>query len=242
MQVPDYVLTYRASLANYIATFGREKAMELVVGGQFKEIGILESSALISLGLKPNECLVDVGCGSGRLAFALRNYLKGEYTGTDILGEALRYAEEKCARPDWKFLENFQPTIPVGDQTADMVCFFSVFTHLLDEDIFRFLVEAKRVTKPGGQIIFSYLDYDVESHWTVFENTLADNNPQRVLNKFISKPAIHRWARALSLTVERLYDGPEKWINLTEDFAYSDGRAASGTVEFGQSVGVIRVS
>jgi ubiquinone/menaquinone biosynthesis C-methylase UbiE len=241
MQVPDYVASYRASLANYVATFGREKAMELIVGGQFREIGILESSALISLGLKPGDCLVDVGCGSGRLAVALRSYLTGAFVGTDVLGEALRYAEEKCARADWKFLETFEPIIPVGDQTADMVCFFSVFTHLLDEDIYRFLLEAKRVTKPGGQIVFSYLDYEVESHWTVFENTLADKNPQRVLNKFTSKPAIHRWARALSLTVEKLWDGPEKWINLTEEFTYSDGRLASGTVEFGQSVGIIRV-
>jgi ubiquinone/menaquinone biosynthesis C-methylase UbiE len=215
--------------------------MELVVGGQFHEIGILESSALLTLGLRSEDCLVDVGCGSGRLAVALRHFLKGKYVGTDILDEALIYAREKAGRPDWDFIETFQPVIPIPERQADMVCFFSVFTHLLDEDIFRFLAEAKRVMKSGGRIVFSYLDFEVASHWTVFENTLADTNPRRVLNKFISKPAITRWAKALSLEIETLYDGSEPWIKLTEDFKYSDGRLASGTVEFGQSVGVVRV-
>jgi ubiquinone/menaquinone biosynthesis C-methylase UbiE len=241
MQIPDYVASYKASLASYIATYGREKAMELIVGGQFNEIGILESSALLTLGLRSDDCLVDVGCGSGRLAFALRRFLTGKFIGTDILDEALNYAREKVGRPDWDFLETFEPVIPIPDQKANMVSFFSVFTHLLDEDIFRFLAEAKRVTKSGGKIVFSFLDFEVPSHWTVFENTLADKNPKRVLNKFIGKAAIIRWAKALSLDIERLYDGSEAWIELTEEFKYSDGRLAAGIVEFGQSVGVIRV-
>jgi len=241
MQLPDYMAAYKASLASYLTTYGREKAMEMVVGGQYEEIGILESSALLTLGLQPDHYLVDVGCGSGRLPFVLRGFLKGKYVGTDILGEALDYARERVAREDWDFIQTIEPTIPVPDKKADLVSFFSVFTHLLDEDIYRFLAEAKRVTRPGGKIVFSYLDYAVPSHWTVFENTLADTNPNRVLNKFISRPAIERWAKALSLDIERLYDGDERWISLTKSFQYSDGRIASGIVEFGQSVGVIRV-
>jgi ubiquinone/menaquinone biosynthesis C-methylase UbiE len=241
MQIPDYVASYKALLAALVAAHGREKAMEGIVGGQYNEIGILESSALLTLGLRSDDCLVDVGCGSGRLAFALRNFLKGKFIGTDILDDALIYAREKAGRADWEYLETFGPVIPIPDRQADIVSFFSVFTHLLDEDIFRFLVEAKRVTKSGGKIVFSYLDFEVASHWAVFENTLADSNPNRVLNKFISKAAIVRWAKALSLEIERLYDGSESWIRLSEDIRYSDGRLASGVAEFGQSVGVFRV-
>lgn len=241
MQIPNYVLAYKASLTALIASQGREKAMETIVGGQYREIGILESSALQTLGLGREDFVVDVGCGSGRLAFALRDYLKGKFVGTDILSEALDYAREKVGRTDWEFIETFDPVIPIADKQSSMVCFFSVFTHLLDEDIFRFLGEAKRVTRSGGKILFSYLDFDVASHWPVFESTLADRNPNRVLNKFISKPAIIRWAKALSLEVEKLYDGSEPWIKLTEDFKYSDGRLATGIVEFGQSVGILRV-
>jgi ubiquinone/menaquinone biosynthesis C-methylase UbiE len=214
--------------------------MEWIVGGQYAQIGILESSALITLGLRPEHTLVDVGCGSGRLPFSLRHYLTGRFIGTDILAEALAFAREKCDRPDWKFIEHFEPTIPVEDASADFVTFFSVFTHLLDEDIFRLLADARRVLKPGGQVVFSFLDFECESHWTIFEATLADRDPARVLNKFISKGAIRRWSRALRLREEAIWDGFHPWIQLQESFRYSDGRAAEGTVEFGQSIAVLR--
>jgi len=151
MQVPDYVASYRAHLAQLIASQGRDSAMESVVGGQYTQIGILESSALITLGLQRQHTLIDVGCGSGRLPFRLKDYLTGRFVGTDVLDEALDYAREKCGRPDWQFIVNYLPSIPSDDAVADFVTFFSVFTHLLDEDISRFLKEAKRVAKPGGE-------------------------------------------------------------------------------------------
>jgi ubiquinone/menaquinone biosynthesis C-methylase UbiE len=240
MQVPDYILSYRSLFSRLIETQGRDKAMESIVGGQYDEIGILESSALITLGLRRSDTLVDVGCGSGRLAFRLRDYLAGPFTGTDILEEALVFASEKCRRPDWRFIPHAEPSIPAGDSTADFVTFFSVFTHLLDEDIYRFLSDARRVAKPGGRIVFSFLDFECDSHWPVFESTLSDTDPKRVINKFISKGAIRRWADVLGLRVDAIFNGPEPWIQLTEPFTYTDGRRAEGIVEFGQSVAVLR--
>jgi ubiquinone/menaquinone biosynthesis C-methylase UbiE len=183
MQVHDYVYAYKASLASLFATLGREEAMEQIVGGQYGQIGILESSALLTLGLRPDDCVVDVGCGSGRLAVALAPFLKGEFIGTrDILGEALEFAREKAGRTEWEYYETFQPVIPIADAQADVVCFFSVFTHLLDGDILRFLAETTRAAKSGGKIVFSFLDFEAESHWAVFLSTVSDSNPNRILN------------------------------------------------------------
>jgi ubiquinone/menaquinone biosynthesis C-methylase UbiE len=240
MEFPNYIKAYESLCDALIAQHGREQAMALIVGGMYREMGILESSALLTHGLRPEHNVVDVGCGSGRLAVALRPFLTGKFTGTDVLQKALDYAAEKCARPDWEFVRTIEPEIPPPAQSADYICFFSVFTHLLDEDIYRFLAESKRVARPGGTIVFSYLDFEVPSHWTIFELTVADRNPNRVLNKFISKGAIHKWCAQLGLTVEKLHDGHARWIKLTEPFRYVDGREASGTVEFGQSVAIVR--
>jgi ubiquinone/menaquinone biosynthesis C-methylase UbiE len=225
--------------ARLVKAQGRDGAMDSIVGGQYDQIGVLESSALITLGLKRTDTLVDIGCGSGRLPFKLREYLQGAFIGTDILEEALLFAAEKCGRPDWRFIPHSEPDIPAADSTADFVSFFSVFTHLLDEDIYRFLCDAKRVAKPGGRIVFSFLDFECDSHWPVFESTLSDKDPNRVINKFISKGAIRRWAQVLGLKVEAIFEGPEAWIRLTEPFTYADGRRAEGVVEFGQSVAVL---
>lgn len=241
MLVPDYVSSYREHLSGLIAVHGREAAMEWVVGGQYTQIGILESSALMSLGLEPGHTVVDVGTGSGRLPFKLKDYLTGQFIGTDVLDEALEYAREKCGRADWRFVSHFEPSIPVGDSVADFVTFFSVFTHLLDEDIYRFLEAAKRVLKPNGRIVFSFLDFECETHWPLFEATLSNRSSNRVINKFVSKGAIRRWSRALGLEEVSIFEGYHPWIELREPFTYSDGRRAEGIVEFGQSIAVLKL-
>src|SRR5262245_28921812 len=65
MNVPDYVVSYKLHLARLIEAHGRDAAMEWIVGGQYSQIGILESSALRTLGLQPTDTLIDIGCGSG---------------------------------------------------------------------------------------------------------------------------------------------------------------------------------
>lgn len=214
--------------------------MDIIVGGQSRTIGILEHSVLVTLGLTSQDTVVDIGCGSGRLSNRLANTHRGVFVGTDILPGLVEYAQKKAAREDWRFHVAASPPLPIEDGIADFVCFFSVFTHLLDEDIYRYLAEAARILKNGGKIVFSFLDFSVASHWTIFEQTLADSSPNPVLNKFIGKDAIHAWTTNLGLRIEQLYDGPADWINLLEDIVYIDGRKASGVTSFGQSVAVCR--
>ena len=39
-----------------------------------------------------------------------------------------------------------------------MILAFSVFTHLLHEESFIYLEDFKRVLKPGGSVVFSFLE------------------------------------------------------------------------------------
>ena len=52
------------------------------------------------------------------------------YHGIDVVPELLAYAEEKAARPDWKFSLVEGLSIPEPDARADMIVMFSVLTHL----------------------------------------------------------------------------------------------------------------
>jgi len=87
------------------------------------------------------------------------------------------------------------------DGAADMVCFFSVLTHLLHEQGYWYLEEAKRVLKPGGRIVFSFLEFTEPGHWPVFLDTLSGTKGRQYfpLNVFIDRDALPVWAQHLGL-------------------------------------------
>lgn len=150
MSIKNYVQTYKLHLANLLDNFDHDHAMSLLVGGDFEKVGQLEFNLLKHFGLREANDILDVGCGSGRLAFALRNFLSGKYIGFDILQEPLDYARSKCSREDWEFnlIEDYN--LPSKSSAFDFVTFFSVFTHILDEDIFFYLQESFRLMKSDG--------------------------------------------------------------------------------------------
>ena len=101
--------------------------------------------------------------------------------------------------------------MPLPDGAADMCSTFSVFTHLLHEETFLYLEDMKRVLRPGGRIVFSFLEFHVPAHWHVFDGTLSAlrKKEQAPLNTFIERGAIACWARHLGLEVIEVVDGPE---------------------------------
>jgi ubiquinone/menaquinone biosynthesis C-methylase UbiE len=218
---------------------GRAAAMEEAVGGDFEQLGILERELLVSQGLAPGGFLIDVGCGSGRLAVQLVDYLTGRYLGTDVVPDLLDHARGLVRRPDWRFEVVDQLAIPAEDAEADMVCFFSVMTHLLHEESYRYLEEARRVVRPGGKVVFSFLEFGVDEHWAVFEMNLKSIGQDGVLNQFIDPAAISVWARHLDMEIAGIYHGDVPNIPLSEEVSAKVDPKFGSMGSIGQSVAVL---
>lgn len=188
-----------------------EEAMSLAVGGHFEYIGNIECSLLQHFGLQRDSYLIDVGCGSGRLAKPMASYLSGHYSGYDVVADLVDYARKSSGRSDWRFGVVDHIAIPEPDSCADMVCFFSVLTHLLHEQSYWYLEEAIRVLKPGGTLVFSFLDFAESVHWPIFIGTLQEFKDlvDVPMNVFISKEAIRIWALHLGLEIEAFVGASE---------------------------------
>lgn len=238
-QRPDFNKSYRKHVAGLRQQSDEFRAMSDAVGGEFHAVGKLEAALLRQFGLEDDQVVVDVGCGSGRLARQLSSSFAGKYIGMDVVPELFRYAEQLVDRADWDFYEAPGLTIPEGDSSADFVCFFSVFTHLLHEQSFLYLQDAARVLKPHGKSIISFLEFGVSSTWETFRQSVEDRRPDKVLTQFMCRDGLNAMAAHCGLDLVAFLDGDKALIELDEDVHWDDGRVMRGCGFLGQSVCVL---
>jgi ubiquinone/menaquinone biosynthesis C-methylase UbiE len=120
----------------------------------------------------------------------------------------LDYAKTKA--PAYEFILHRGLSIPLPTDSADMICAFSLFTHLLQTETYIYLEEAVRVLKPNGRIVFSFLEFSEPVHWNIFvlsKNAHKEWTPP--LNMFMERSTIKTWAAHLNLIVERFIAGTE---------------------------------
>ena len=144
--------------------------------------------------LTPDDRVLDVGCGAGRLAGPLVGYLgpDGSYEGFDSSRERIEWCNEHIAphHPRFRFtvaegLYNgqYNPagdipaseyTFPYPDAEFDVVVLASVFTHMLPDDVAHYLDEIARVMKPGSRSLITWFLINEET-----ERLLADQQDRR---------------------------------------------------------------
>ena len=130
-------------------------------------------------GLAPGERVLDVGCGVGRVARALAARLgpEGSYEGFDVSAPAVAWCARRYARrrPAFRFTHldarnaRYNPAgatagrdvrFPYPDAEFDVAVAASVFTHLLSDEVDRYLAETARVLRPGGRLLATFFLLD----------------------------------------------------------------------------------
>lgn len=240
MTKKDYAKAYKDHVAELEGRLSYDEALRTAIGGNFIAVGKLEYYLLRSLGLSDDHLVVDVGCGSGRLACQLAHFGRIRYVGCDVVPRLLEYARDLSKRPDWEFVATDGIKIPVPDRAADYAVFFSVFTHLLHEDTFRYFREAARVLKPGGYLVISFLEFRVPTHWDVFAASVENSTPGQHPNQFIDRDGIHAWALHSGFEVESIRSGDTFHIPVPEEIVFENGDRQGTLGTFGQSVAVLR--
>jgi ubiquinone/menaquinone biosynthesis C-methylase UbiE len=223
-----------------IQNHGFEKAMDLAVGGT-DSFGDRELMVLDHFGLRDGHFLADVGCGSGRLTRRAARLPALRYLGTDVSKPLLNHAAVTCGRQDFRFALVNRLEIPEKDNVADFVAFFSVGTHLMAEQFYVYLEEARRVLRPGGRIVFSFLDLEMSSTQAVFRKMLDGTRrgiSSMPINVFFSPATVRVWAQMLGMTCIEIVDGSDPRWSPSERVVAALGCKVQAN-PFGQSVAVL---
>ena len=212
------------------------------MGGQFEAFGAIEVETLKHFGLAADALVVDVGCGSGGLSRPLAGYLKGGYLGIDIVPELVDHARTITRRPDWRFETAAGLAIPEEDGAADLVCFFSVFTHLLQEESYVYLRDAVRVLRPrrARRVLVLRVRRGRPLGGLRRHGRLGrDRGPPA---QHLPRPRCGGGVGRLTsgLEVVAVHRGDEPFIVLPEPLTLENGNRVEGTIAFGQSVAALR--
>lgn len=115
--------------------------------------------------------VLDMGCGSKLVQAILQENLPiGHYAGIDVFPDMISFLTENVPDPRFEFHvldahnEMYNPEglpvsastqLPLAPASADLICLFSVFTHLAPQDYMAMLQMLRKYVKPQGKLIFS---------------------------------------------------------------------------------------
>lgn len=152
-------------------------------GGNFRAVGNkMINICREKLDLRPDDMVLDIGCGIGRLAFPLLEYLsdEGGYEGFDTFPVGVNWCSENITPefPNFNFqlVDIFNSTynpyaqvkasdfvFPFADNTFDLVMLNSVFTHMMPDDIINYISQIDRVLTDSGRIFVTFFLVNEES-------------------------------------------------------------------------------
>lgn len=175
VRAPDIGTVARAYAANrFIPVPPSER--HFVGDGDFRAIGAEFLQHFVRLGgLAPTDRVLEIGCGIGRMALPLTQWLSygaGSYDGVDVVEEGIAWCAETItpAYGNFRFhhldyrnpvynpagnLPAERAALPFADTRFDFVLMTSVITHLDQATTEAYAAELGRVLRPGGRCFLS---------------------------------------------------------------------------------------
>jgi len=144
--------------------------------GDFRKVGTRWVETMrLTAGLTKTARVLDIGCGIGRIAVGLTDYLSspGSYRGFDVIPFATEWCRKEISSRFPKFAfdhvdvhnDSYNPNgrmsptdfrFPYPDGEFDFIIATSLFTHLLPESVERYLSEIARVGRPRAKVFSTW--------------------------------------------------------------------------------------
>jgi SAM-dependent methyltransferase len=155
------------------------KSLIFTGGGNFQKTGFKFMEIFKKHGLvTPEDTLLDIGSGIGRIAAPFTNYLSvdGKYFGIDIMSQGINWCQNNISSqfPNFDFRlidlkndlykndggEAAELTFPYSSDFFDFIFLISVFTHMMPLEVENYMKEISRMLKKGKSCLMTLFLFD----------------------------------------------------------------------------------
>jgi SAM-dependent methyltransferase len=163
--------------------------------------------------LGPDVDVLELGCGGGKFSAHLRQRVR-RLVCADISGDMLARTREHVGEgPDVEYLQlDGRDFVGVPDHSVDLVFSYDVLLHLQPQNVFSYLLDARRILRPGGIFMLHAIDLaSVGGSWHFEVQYVADtwsrpfDDPHRLGHiYFMSEDQLRHVAWLARFSVDRM--------------------------------------